>query len=115
MKILARLLALLLFCALAACGFLAEAPVIAPTVAACYTCVDGDVQANASSASPLPFFPQLCDKLLGDCSGRCGTALASIVTAIATSADPKTQATEAYAEARVRVGLPFPASPDAGK
>ena len=74
-------------------------PTVVPQTEACVSCVGAAVVANYTSATPEPFYPQLCISMLTECGSTCGTDLATVISAVAASVDPKVQSTPAYGEA----------------
>jgi hypothetical protein len=79
-----------------------QQPTVGPAAAQCGECVGNDVLANYVSSVPLPFYPQLCQKMLADCTATCGSDIVTIISAVAGSQNAKVQATPAFAEAKAR-------------
>jgi hypothetical protein len=92
----------LLLLALPGCAWFQAHPQVQTAAEQCTSCVGAAVVANYTSPSPVPFYPQLCTEMLAECGSTCGSDIATIISAVAGSADPSVQATPAFREATAR-------------
>jgi hypothetical protein len=84
------------------CAWFQAHPAVQEDTAACVQCVGQDAITNETSATPLPFFPQFCDKLVSDCGSTCGSDVVAVISALGSSSDPAVAKTGAFKEASAR-------------